>query len=652
MVLAIAAGAVWWGGWGGISAKHPSLAGQKLAPNIPVRDFFANTSSKWDYRPSPKGHWLSWKEVEGSGNVIKIQKADGSGDIQTIPLVQGGRYFWDFDDQHLLISQIKNRRLSLWKVNAANPASKWQDITPRGFRSWRIIYRPQSADSRWLISTSDRNAKLVDIYSVEPDGLGKKLVEKNPGDVITYVVDNTGFVYLRTLKKDGGAFFLEHRKKDDSESWQPVLDYTVFDHFRVVTYPENGKIIAASNRGRDQIALVRVNLSSGEEELILHDEQKSIRRTYQLSYWPKKVDLVNIGYGIPQYRAITDRGKMLLKALDGLKKPFEFNILGRSIDTDIVTLSVSEQENSWQYWLVDLKAATRRKLGAFDFSRHAEYLADTKFFKIEARDGLKVPVLLTLPHGVTPKKLPMIVYVHGGPALSDGWGYNHVKQFMANRGYAVLSVNYRGSTGFGKKFQSAGYHQYGRAMQDDIIDATKWAVSEGIADPKKIAIYGASFGGYSAMMGVARDPDFFAAGISVVGATDIEYQTVNAPHFWGLGTEYWTRYFGSAESAADLEEMRKYSPVNLIENIKVPVFIAHGINDRVVDRAQSETFERNLKKLGKDFEAYYYEKEGHGFYRWQTKIMYYRKLENFLARQLGGRDGGFDYIELAAKYLN
>ncbi|MCF6320546.1 MAG: alpha/beta fold hydrolase, partial [Rhizobiaceae bacterium] len=291
-------------------------------------------------------------------------------------------------------------------------------------------------------------------------------------------------------------------------------------------------------------------------------------------------------------------------------------------------------------------------LGKFTLSGPAEYLAEPKALKSKSRDGLEIPVLLTLPKGIKPEKVPMIVQVHGGPAAVDAWGYNHARQFLANRGYAVLSVNYRGSTGYGKAFQKAGFRQYGRAMQDDIIDAAKWAINEGIGDGEKVAIYGGSFGGYSALMGVARDPDFFAAAISIVGVSDFEYQIQNSPFSWGLTKAYTTRYFGDAENEQDLREMRENSPVNLIANIKAPILLAHGINDRVVDRAQSEIFERKLKEQGKEYEAYYYEKEGHGFRRWQTKIFYYRKLENFLARHLGGRDGGFDYIEIAAEYID
>jgi len=652
VLLAIGAGAIWWGGWGSISATHPSLASQKLAPLIPIRDFFANSANKWGYMPSPKGKWLSWWEATNSGSVIRYKRADGSGDVGTITAVQGASYVWDFGDRHILLSQRENDRKALWKIDLEKPDADWQEVTPRGFKSWRIIYRPRDPDERWLISSNDREAKLVDMYSVEPDGLGKKLIERNPGNVTSFSADRSGNIVMRTVKTGEDTFQLEYRKKPEMKEWKAVLSYTALDIFQTVVLPNNGHVQAISNIGRDKIALVDIDLATGVETIVAANDEKSIRHVYSLTEHALEVDVVNFGNGYPEYEAITDRGRNLLAAMEGQQAPFIFGLLGKTLDGNKVTLSISEQENSWHYKQVDIESGEQTALGQFDFSRHAEYLAETKALKVKARDGLDIPVLLTLPFGIKPEKLPMIVWVHGGPALNDRWGYNHLKQFMANRGYAVLSVNYRGSTGFGKAFQKAGFLQFGRAMQDDIIDAAKWAISEGIADAEKIAIYGASFGGYSAMMGVGRDPDFFVAGISVVGVTDLEYQSRFSPFTWGLRQAYVTRYFGSIDNADDLKELRDNSPINMVDNIKVPVLLAHGINDPTVDRAQSEVFERKLKERDVDYEAYYYEKEGHGFRRWQTKIMFYRKLEDFLARNLGGRSGGFDYTELGARYLN
>ena len=659
-LLATAVFAVWWGGFGAMSATHPSLANAKLPPLISVGDFYADTASEWGYEPSPGGKYLMWWDVEYLRTVIRIRPLKGSG-VKTVVPAQGATVLWARDDTALYVAQYETslQRHVLWRIDPANPDAKWQDVTPRGFNNWWLVYRSAQADGNWLVSSADRAGTFSDIYSVQSDGLGKRLVGRNDGTIMRWLLDLEGEPELRIRQGQENRFGLEYASKpqagrsrwDAETTWRQSLEYSTEDEFAVLSTVSNDKVFAQSRRGRDKAALVLLDLNSGSEEVISEDPVVDLGRTFFLGKGDQ-ADIAEFASGYRHYVGISDLGKKVLELLgdrDGYK---EMNLLGKSEDGRYLTFAVSELEDSWQYFLLDTVEGRKEKLGEYAFARHKSYLAETQPVTFKARDGLEIPALLTIPHGVEPKNLPTIVMIHGGPAANDKWGYNHDKQFLANRGYAILSVNFRGSTGYGRAFQEKGFRQFGRAMQDDIADAAKWLVAEGIADPGKIASFGASYGGYSALMAVARDPDLFTAAVSIVGASDLEYQTRNAPGSWSLGIEYWTRYFGSSDNAADVEEQKRYSPVNLVSSIRAPVFLSHGILDNTVDRAQSEAFEKALSQSGKEFEAHYFEKEGHGYRRWQTKVLHARAMEDFLARNLGGRSGGFHYSQWGAKLLN
>lgn len=654
-ISALAGAAIWRGGWNAVSASHPSLAQAELPPLIPVGDFFANAGSAWGYTPSPDGKWLSWWAVDRTKRVIRIQAIDGEGPVHTVRTGQGLAYRWHPDSTGLLLSSRFKQlhRMFLARFDGENVdenRDEWKEITPKGRKWWWLFAK--SGEARWTVISDDRVPGRADVYHVSPDGVGSREWRRNDGSIAWWNVSREGEIVGRTRQIDKTTYRIESDPDGDGRDWHEIGHYTVFDTISFLIFNED-HWLALSDRGRDKVALVRIDLETGAETVVYANSSKSVARAFALHGEDStEIDLLEVGRGLPEYVALTDRGRALLNALGDIEAPFKFNRLGGSADGSIITLAISEREDSWQYRQINLETGQVRELGEFPLREHAETLAETDFDRISARDGLQIPVLLTLPKNIEPAKLPMVVRVHGGPASHVSWGYDHFTQFLANRGYAVLNVNYRGSTGFGKTFQEAGYREFGRKMQDDIVDAAQEMVDRGIADPARIAIYGGSFGGYSALMGVARDPGFFAAAIAYVAASDLEYQTRNAPGAWVPDIAYWSKYIGSADSDADLAEMRAHSPVNLVERIKAPVLLAHGVQDIVVDQEQSREFEKRLLEHGVPHEAVYFEKEGHGWRRWQTRVLWARKVEDFLALHLGGRSGGFHYSELGARVLN
>jgi dipeptidyl aminopeptidase/acylaminoacyl peptidase len=303
---------------------------------------------------------------------------------------------------------------------------------------------------------------------------------------------------------------------------------------------------------------------------------------------------------------------------------------------------------------MDLDAGTTQVIDPWPFStRHRDALVPMTEVMIPARDGLTLPALLMRPKGVT-GPAPLVIEVHGGPAMHDTRQYNHFRQYLANRGYAVLSVNFRGSTGFGRAHQAAGFGTFGRAMQEDLVDAARCAVDQAIADPKAIAIMGASYGGYASALAALRDADTFAAAVVEFPMLDLAYQSQFPPAAWGLGIGEWIRYFGDPANPDALAQMTAHSPVTHAADLSVPMLIHAGRWDRVTGFEQVEAF---LAAAGPDappdapIDSLIFDEAGHGLGRWQDNVTRARRIEAFLATHLGGRAEGVSVADLGAKLV-
>jgi dipeptidyl aminopeptidase/acylaminoacyl peptidase len=267
-------------------------------------------------------------------------------------------------------------------------------------------------------------------------------------------------------------------------------------------------------------------------------------------------------------------------------------------------------------------------------------LAPMRPVKIRSRDGLTLHSYLTVPVGAEPKGLPMVLVVHGGPWSRDAWGYDAEAQFLANRGYAVLQVNYRGSTGFGKAFTHAAEREFAGKMHDDLVDAVEWAVAEGVADPARVAIYGGSYGGYAALVGATFTPDLFAAVISYVGPSSLVTLIRSFPPYWRPFLESsWYRYVGDPDDPEELPDLEARSPLNRVDAIVAPLLVIQGANDPRVTKVESDQIVAALRERGVEVEYIVKDDEGHGFVRPENRLDAYGAIERFLARHLGGRTG-------------
>ncbi|MCK0150447.1 prolyl oligopeptidase family serine peptidase [Marivita sp. S6314] len=641
-VLAAGALAVW---SRDTAPTHPVLAQADLPPIIPVRDFWADQRGEWDFKPSVDGTWLAWRAVDLATDVVRVGSASDKTIVTTLKDVD--YYYWD-DIKPELLAIIEGR---LWRIDPTAPErDNWRDVTPRGFSNWFISNRVADGADPWLVASRDRNPAFADLYTTNQDGGDKRLLVENEGQTVGWMMSADLEPVMRIDRAEDGV--LSYLVRDDTD-WRVLTTLSVNTVFQIHEIsPEADFALVVSARNRDKAALVRVDLQTGAETVVFAEDDEDIYDLVNLDPHDGVIDAVLTHVGTSDVHALTDRGAALRDLIHAKADRVEVNDLSWAGTGRFVTATLSPDALNYTYHLFDLETGQEQLLGTFSFrERYLDRLAPTEEVMIEARDGTELHALLVRPKGVD-GPLPLVIEVHGGPALHLNWEYHHFRKFLANRGYAVLAVNYRGSTGFGLAFQSKGFGQFGRAMQDDLVDAANWAVSQGIADPAAIAVQGGSYGGYAAAMAMVRDADVFAAGIAEHAVLDVLYQMRNNPFAWGLTPEYTTRYFGDPDTPEDAEIMTTHSPVTRVSSLEDPMMVVAGKRDNVVGFEQSEAFLSAARAAGKDVEDLIFEDEGHGIHRWQNSIRHARRVEDFLAQHLGGRSGGRDWIEIAADLLD
>ncbi|HEY8130885.1 MAG TPA: S9 family peptidase, partial [Thermoanaerobaculia bacterium] len=390
-----------------------------------------------------------------------------------------------------------------------------------------------------------------------------------------------------------------------------------------------------SSISADTTRLIQKDLSSGTEKVIAYSDEVDTGSV-----------LIN-----PNTRVVEavsfEPGRRTWRVIDPAVKS-DFEGIAKLQDGDFVIGSRDQADKTWlvgfttdrgpvKYYAWDRDA----KKGTYLFSIQPKLenlqLSEMKPVAIKTRDGLTMNAYLTLPAGLSPKNLPMVLYPHGGPWARDFWGYNSTAQWLSNRGYAVLMPNFRGSTGYGKKFLHAGDKQWGLKMHDDLIDAANWAVKQGYADPKRIAIMGGSYGGYATLAGLTFTPDYFACGVDIVGPSNLKTLIGSIPPYWKPIRSMFDARMGNVDDPKDAELVRNASPLFKANQIKKPLLIGQGANDPRVNKAESEQIVEAIEKNGGSVTYVIYSDEGHGFARPENRIDFNARAETFLSQCLGGR---------------
>lgn len=625
---------------------HPSLAGAQLPDLVPVRDFVASRQSTGGYRVSPDGKRIAWFGTDGVVPAIWVQSIDG-GEAKAFRIrARAIRFSADSRWLGITADPTGDENTRIYAGPVEGTGTDLRELMPAS-RSVAHFAEAVDASSDFIVTSNQRDKKVFDLYRVNPAGGPPVLMATNPGNVSWWGVDTTG--QLRARAQIQGEQVLLERLGAEPGTWVTVTERSRWDTLNVFGLHDEGrKAWALSNRGRDKLALVRLDLSTGTEEEWFASPDVDLDNV-TLSRRTREPLLAYFMPGYPARKVFDPALDARLSAQAG-DKPAEVLVTSLDQTDKVLTVAVATDRGTRNYLLRD--GHEPRFLGENRLSLIAKDLAPTQPITYTARDGLTIHGYLTLPVGAAPQRLPTVLLVHGGPWARDRWGdgatSRAMQQFLANRGYAVLQVNYRGSSGYGRNHMEKARGEFAGRMHDDLVDGVRWAVERGVADPQRVAIYGASYGGYSALVGATFTPEVFACAVDVVGVTDIARLLEAAPPYWELGLPWWHRYVGNPAVPEDRARMDAKSPLYRAEHAQKPILIMHGVNDPRVKLEQSEWMVAALRKAGKPVDYVTFTGDGHGNQRWPNNLTMYRKTEDFLAQCLGGRTSGFDYYQLGA----
>ncbi len=590
--------------------------------------------------PSDKGVANIWVEELATRQKRMVTRATQHG-------IYG--YQWAYDNAHLLYQSDENGNEDYHLYSVDLKSNAIRDLTPfLGIRSEQILLASSRPDEV-LVGMNLRDSKFFDVYRVNLQTGATEMDAQNPGDVIGWTADQNLVVRAATAFNDNLETVV--RVRDSSKApWRDLLKIPfeqapflgqVNGGNIIVGFSQDGKkLVVGSSKGSPTNRLVELDASTGKELRVLAgdpqaDLWQNFARDFVLLRDPRDqhVQAAAFDYMKPEWRAIDPAVAADLKYLAALQAGI---FLVSSEDTS---------GNKWAVWyftdngpisfyLYD-RAAHKAQLLFQDRPQLAQYkLAEMRPMEIPARDGFKLVSYLTLPPGNQAKGLPLVLSVHGGPWARDEWGFEPLEQMMANRGYAVLQVNYRASI-INVPYMNAANGKIGTLTDDDLTDAVKWAIKEGIADPKRIAIMGGSFGGYSVLRGLTLHSDLYACGVDVVGPADLATLMNSIPDYWKPVKKRWLRRIGDVTADQALNE--KLSPLYHAQDIHVPLLIGHGQGDPRVKLSQSEKIVDTIRKNGGKVTFVVYSDEGHGFVRPENNLDFDGRTEEFLHGCLGGR---------------
>jgi dipeptidyl aminopeptidase/acylaminoacyl peptidase len=620
----------------------------KLPPVIDRELFFGNPEIS-GAQISPDGRFISFlKPYKDTRNVWVKRTGDPYSAAKLItndtkrPVSQ---YFWSRDGKYILFAQDQggDENFNVYAVDPAAPAAPGSDVpaarnltAAKGVRA--LIYSvPRNDPDIMYVGLNDRDKSWHDLYRVRISTGEKTLLRQNTERIAGWEFDNSGTLRLAVRTTDKGDTEI---LRVDPAGFTQIYSCTVFETCGTVRFTkDNSKVYMETNKGSpDLTRLVLFDPVTKSEQVVESDPLNRV--DFGSATFSDLTDqLIATSY-------VDERTRIYWKDKEWEK---DYNLIRSKLPGK--EINPASSTNDERLWMV-VASSDREPGERYLFNRSTkkltfqyqvfdklprEALAPQKPISYTSADGLTIPAYLTLPVGVAAKNLPLVVYPHGGPWARDVWGYDPIAQFLANRGYAVLQPNFRSSTGYGKKFLNAGNLEWGQKMQEDLTNGVRYLVSQGTVDPKRVGILGGSYGGYATLAGLAFTPDVYAAGVSIVGPSNLITLLNSIPPYWEAGRIIFHERMGNPNTPEGRAQLERQSPLNSANKIKAPLLVVQGANDPRVNRAESEQLVIALRDRGFPVEYILAPDEGHGFARPINNLVLFATAEKFLAKHLGGR---------------
>ena len=612
----------------GFIACKPAL---EKAPVIPMEDFFRNPE-KTAFRLSPNGEYFSYLAPWESRLNVFVQKvgADSAVRITSETERDIAGYLWKGNNRVLFLKDTGgDENFQLYGVNI--DGSELKGLTVFEKVRTELIDDLKDVEGEVIVGLNKRNPQVFDPFRLNVNSGEMVQLAENPGNIVGWMTDHDGKLRV-AFSTDGVNQTILYRETEE-EQFRSVLTTNFKESVSPFLFTFDNKMLyASSNLGRDKSALVLFDPAEGKEKEVVFETQEADIDGVDYSKKDQKLLSVSWTTDLEKEHFFDADAEAMKKTLQEKLPGYLVNIGSKNKAEDKFMIRTYSDKSRGAYYLFDKASGDLTKLADLSPWLNENDLCDMKPISYQSRDGLTIPGYLTLPKGYEPKNLPVVINPHGGPWARDYWGFNSEVQFLANNGYAVLQMNFRGSTGFGRKFWESSFKQWGRTMQDDISDGVKWLIDQGIADPKRVAIYGGSYGGYATLAGLTLTPELYAAGVDYVGVSNMFTFMNTIPPYWEPLRDMFYEMVGNPK--ADSIMLAEVSPVYLVDRIKAPLFVAQGANDPRVNKAESDQIVEALKSRGIDVEYLVKDNEGHGFHNEENRFDFYRSMITFLDKHL------------------